>query len=71
VKGRKIISKKQYGNGSLQSVFWVSNKFRKQNRVKRLLGRYQKEIDVTLAATCIGVMFLAGVWSFMVQLARF
>jgi len=69
VKGKNYISRKQYGQGSLQSAIKVSNRFRKQNIMKRLLGRYQKEIDVTLATACIGVMFLTGIWSFLVQLA--
>lgn len=39
--------------------------------LKRLLKRYQKEIDTTCAAMIIGTMFLIGIWQFLIQLAEY
>lgn len=41
------------------------------NSLKRLFRRYQKVIDTTLATMAIGLMFLGGIWIFLVQLAEF
>jgi len=71
VKGRNYISSKQCGQGIYQARSGGITGLKKQQKIRRLLGRYQKEIDVTLAATSIGVMFLTGIWSFLVQLAAF
>ena len=63
------------GNYCFQSILrsgcWVPVRSRRQKSFKRLVARYQKEIDVTLAITVIGLMFLTGIWSFLVQLAEF
>lgn len=43
---------------------------RKQSGWKQLLGKYQTRIDTTLAGAAIGLMFLTGIWMFLVQLAE-
>ncbi len=44
---------------------------RKQSLCKRLLKKYQTLIDSTLAGLAIGLMFLTGIWMFLIQLAEY
>ena len=68
MKGKGFINGNHVLQGSIQSVCWVPIR---QRSFKRLVTRYQKEIDVTLAATAIGAMLLIGIWGFLTQLAAF
>lgn len=43
---------------------------RKQRGWKQLLEKYQTRLDTTLAGAAIGLMFLTGIWMFLVQLAE-
>ena len=42
-----------------------------QGVVKRLFKRYEKEIDTICAVILIGIMFLVGIWYFLVQLSEY
>jgi hypothetical protein len=44
---------------------------KKQNVLKSFLRRYQKGMDLVLAATAITLMFLTGIWAFFIELAEF
>ena len=55
---------------TFQLQCWTPVRGSKQGFFKRLLRRYQKEIDATFAATLIGAMFLIGIWCFLIQLAE-
>lgn len=44
---------------------------RKQTSGKQLLKKYQTRIDNTLAGVTIGLMFLTGIWVFLVELAEY
>ena len=50
---------------------WKPQSRVKKSRGKKLLKRYQEKIDTTLAGVAIGLMFLTGVWMFLVQLATY
>ncbi len=44
-------------------------RYAKRGILRRLVQKYQKEIDATLAATAIGTMLLMGIWGFLIELA--
>ena len=71
MKEKMIINGSHYLQNSLQIRCWTPVKKRKQGILKRLLRDYQKEIDATLAAAVIGIMFVIGMWCFLVQLAEY
>jgi len=71
MKEKMIINGSHYLQNSLQIRCWTPVKKRKQGVLKRLLRDYQKEIDATLAAAAIGLMFVIGIWCFLVQLAEY
>lgn len=50
---------------------WKPVRRRKQSGWKQLLEKYQTRIDTTLAGVAIGLMFLTGIWMFLVQLAEY
>ncbi len=71
MKGKMIINGSHYLQNPLQIRCWTPVKKRKQGIIKRLLRDYQKEIDAILAAAAIGLMFVIGIWCFLVQLAEY
>lgn len=48
---------------------WTPYQNKKQCVGRWLLKRYQKVIDFILAASAVGLMLLAGIWMFLVELA--
>ncbi len=71
MKKRICISQTHYLQEALPTGSWTQVSRKKHNPLKRLLKRYQKGIDTALAAMAIGIMFLAGIWVFLIQLAEF
>jgi hypothetical protein len=69
MKEKISIGGSHYFQEALPLGSWVPVGRRRKNTLKRLRGRYQKEIDLVLAATAIGLMFLVGIWAFLVELA--
>lgn len=59
-----------YFQTALISRCWKPVCRKKQNGWKQLLGKYQTRINATLAGAAIGLMFLTGIWVFLVQLAE-
>ncbi len=49
---------------------WKPENCKKHGAKGRWLTRYQKQIDTVLAGIAIGLMFLTGIWAFLVQLAE-
>jgi len=49
---------------------WKPLYTRKQSIWKRSLKKYQTRIDSALAGIAIALMFLTGIWLFLVQLAE-
>ena len=43
---------------------------KQQSSWRKLITRYQMQINTTLATIAIGLMLLTGIWLFMVQLAE-
>ncbi len=50
---------------------WKSVHRKNQGSWKQLLEKYQTRINSTLAGAAIGLMFLTGIWMFLVQLAEY
>jgi|GEM_PF-2369480 len=48
---------------------WTPYRNKKHGVARWLMRRYKKEIDFVLAALAIGLMLLAGIWMFLVELA--
>ncbi len=71
MKQKMTINGSHYLQNSFQIRCWTPARKRKQGILKRLLRDYQKEIDATLAAGAIGLMFVIGIWCFLVQLAEY
>lgn len=71
MRGKMIIRGNHYFHNSARIKCWTPVNKRKQDILKRLLRKYQKEIDTTLAMVAIGFMFVIGVWCFLVQLAEY
>ena len=69
MKEKSIINGNQYFQEILPLGCWAPSSVRKQGGIKRLLRRYQKEIDLLLVISALGLMFLAGIWTFLVELA--
>ena len=71
MKEKSVTSSNPYFNETFQLGCWTpSRNSSKKGFFRRLLRRHQKEIDTTLAVTIIGVMFLIGIWDFLVQLSE-
>lgn len=66
-----VNSSSPYFHKTFQLRYLPSVKCGNRGFLKRLLRRYQKEIDTTCAAMIIGTMFLIGIWRFLVQLAEY
>lgn len=62
------------GNQHLQELLplgcWAPVNPKKQCLFRRLFVRYQKGINLLLAISAIGLMFLAGSWIFLIELAE-
>ncbi|MEN8198745.1 MAG: hypothetical protein ABFR63_01600 [Thermodesulfobacteriota bacterium] len=43
---------------------------RQKTGMRRLLKQYQREVNGLMATTAIGLMFLTGVWLFLIELAE-
>lgn len=70
MKEKIIINGNQYFQEILPLGCWAPSRGRKQGVLKRLLNRYQKEIDLLVVISALGLMFLAGIWTFLVELAE-
>ena len=70
MKEKISISGSHYLQGALPLGCWAPLCQKRQNILKRLVSAYQKEIDLVLAGTAIGLMFLAGIWTFLIELAE-
>jgi len=71
MKEKNFTNSGPYFQETFQVRCWRPVKNNKQAFLQRLLRRYQKTIDTTLAITLIGTMFLIGIWCFLVQLAEY
>ncbi|MBU0961220.1 MAG: hypothetical protein KKD01_02010 [Proteobacteria bacterium] len=71
MKKSNRISQHHYLQQALPAGCWAQVNRNKNNSLKRLLKRYQKKIDTAFAAMAIGLMFLTGIWVFLIQLAEF
>jgi len=69
MKKKMSISGSHYLQEALPLGCWVPVRQKRQKTFKSLLKHYQKEMDLLLAGTAIGLMFLAGIWVFLVELA--
>jgi hypothetical protein len=73
MKEKSCVRSDRYLAGVLHSGCWAVVRPERRTgrkRVRCLLTRYRKGIDVLLSATAIGVMFLLGIWGFLIQLAQ-
>lgn len=71
MKKKSCISHNQYLQEALPTGGWAQDSRNRNKSLKRLCQRYQKKIDSALAAMAIGLMFLAGISTFLIQLAEF
>lgn len=71
MKEKTIISGNPYLQEMLPSGCWAPVSRKKQSVVKRMLKQYQEGVNLLLAVSAIGLMFLAGIWIFLVELAEF
>ena len=62
---------KHYFQTVLPLGCWKPIHRRKQTYGKQLLKKYQTRIHNTLAGVTIGLMFLTGIWVFLVELAEY
>ncbi|MCF8055058.1 MAG: hypothetical protein K9K37_00270 [Desulfocapsa sp.] len=69
MKEKISISGLHYFQEALPFGCWAPARQKRKKTLKRLCRRYQKEINLVLAATAIGLMFLAGIWAFLVELS--
>jgi hypothetical protein len=65
-----MCTSEHYFQISLPLGCWKPVCKRKRTIWKRSLKKYQTRIDSALAAVAIGLMFLTGIWLFLVQLAE-
>jgi hypothetical protein len=61
----------EYFQTTLTLRCWKAQNRRKQGGWAQLLTKYQTRIKSTLAGATIGLMFLTGIWMFLVQLAEY
>ena len=66
-----IVNESPYLQEVLPLGCWSALSQKKQNVFKSFLRRYQRGMDLVLAATAITLMFLAGIWVFLIELAEF
>jgi hypothetical protein len=69
MKEKVSINDSHYLQDILPLGCWAPVRRKRQNLLKRLFRYYQKEIDLVLATTAIGLMFLTGIWMFLIELA--
>jgi len=68
---KNIVSESPYLQEVLPPGYWSALSRKKKNSLKSFLRRYQKGMDLVLAASAITLMFLAGIWAFLIELAEF
>jgi hypothetical protein len=71
MKKKTCSSDNHYLQEALSTRCWAQDSRNRHKSRKRLYQRYQKKIDSALATMAIGLMFLAGIWTFLIQLAEF
>lgn len=71
MKKKNCFTQNHYLQEALPTGCWAEINRNKPNSLNCLFKRYQKKIDTILAALAIGVMFLAGISIFLIQLAEF
>ncbi len=70
MKEKSIIATGHCFQESFQVQRWVAVRKKRKYTIRRLCRSYQKEINSMFSATFIGVMFVIGIWCFLVQLAE-
>jgi hypothetical protein len=71
MKEKSIISGNHYFQEILPLGCWAPVCRKKKSMVRRLGKRYQKGVDLVVAVLAVGVMFLVGIWVFLVELAEY
>jgi len=71
MKKKFMVSESQYPQDVLPLGCWGLVSRKKKNPLKALIHRYQKSIDFMMVLTAITLMFLAGIWAFLIELAEF
>lgn len=71
MKEKNFTNSGPYFHEAFQLQCWTPVRKNNQSFFKRLIRRYQKTIDTTLATTIIAAMFLIGIWCFLVQLSEY
>ena len=49
---------------------WAPIRPKRRNPLQGLFRQHQKKIDLLVAATVIGLMFLTGIWMVLIELAE-
>jgi len=70
MKEKISINDSHYLQDVLPLGCWTPVRLQRQNLLKRLFRHYQKRLDLVLATTTIGLMFLIGIWMFLIELAE-
>ncbi len=70
MKKKISISGSHYLQEALPLGCWAPVRPKRQNTLQRLFRHHQKKIDLLVAATAIGLMFLTGIWMFLIELAE-
>ncbi len=70
MKEKISISGSHYFQEALPLGCWVPVRPKRQKPLQRLFRQHQKKIDLLVAATAIGLMFLTGIWMFLIELAE-
>jgi len=70
MKEKISISGSHYLQEALPLGCWAPLRPKRGNPLQRLLRHHQKKIDLLVAATAIGLMFLTGIWMFLIELAE-
>ncbi len=69
MKEKISISDRYYFQEVLPLGCWEPVRPKGKNTLQRLFRHHQKKIDLLVAATAIGLMFLTGIWMFLIELA--
>ena len=70
MKEKISISGSHYLQEALPLGCWAPVRPKRQNPLQRLFRQHQNKIDQLVAATAIGLMFLTGIWMFLIELAE-
>ncbi len=63
-------SSEHYVQALLPLGCWTPVCKKKQSTWKRMLKKHQTQIDTIISCVAIGLMFLTGIWMFLVQFAE-